>query len=81
MRWHLKLMIVMLAAFVGLTLATSQAQFQMGGAGGLGGPLRQGCSTQSVGVVRNKGVKKELRLTDEQLDKVDAAVWERLPRC
>ena len=82
MRWQLKMMTVLLAAFIGLALATSQAQFQIGGGGmgGIGALFGKDARPNPLVLMRNKGVKKELRLTDEQLDKADAAVWEALAK-
>jgi hypothetical protein len=72
MRWHCKAMIVAVMALVAVGLSTAQ-QPQFGGFGGFGkGP------TNPATLLQNESVKKELRLTDEQLAKIPDAVMKAL---
>jgi hypothetical protein len=75
MRWHFKVMLAVAFGFFGLDLAVGQLPTQLGPLGGLVGKDTQ---TDPLTLLRNSSVKKELRLTDNQAGKVDAAVWEAL---
>jgi hypothetical protein len=77
MRWHFKVLIVVVTAIVGLNLATTQAQLPLG-LGAMGGLLSKDARPDPLQLLHNASVKKELRLTEDQLNKVDAAVWEAL---
>jgi len=71
MRWYYKVGIAALLGFAVLQLAPGSAQQPLGGPGGKG-------HTDPLSLLRNTNVKKELRLTDEQLEKVNDAVWKAL---
>jgi len=73
---------IMLAAFVvaliGVNLATGQAQ-RGAGAGGFGrGGFGGGGALDPVSLVRMQQVRKELEITDEQMDKLPAALSKAL---
>src|SRR5439155_13460855 len=59
-------------AAVGLALA------QGGGGGGFGFGFGKGGNTNPVTLINREDVKKELKLTDEQLAKVPDALWTAL---
>jgi hypothetical protein len=77
MRWPVKVIITALFGFVALELAFGQLPTQLGGLGGLMGKDNR---TDPLTLLRNSGVKKELRLTDAQAAKIDDAVWEGLAK-
>jgi hypothetical protein len=79
MRWQFKVLILVILGFVGLDLATSRAQIPGGfGFGGLIG-VKDG-HTDPLGLLKRAEVKKELRIKPEQLEKIDAAIWEALAK-
>src|SRR5262249_34879351 len=74
MRWYFKVGIAVALGIAVLQLASGNAQQPLGGVGGLAGKGQ----TDPLTLLRNTSVKKELRLTDEQLEKVNDAVWKAL---
>ena len=70
MRWSFKAMVLAALAFVVVELSTAQQPAQTGGFG-------KGASNPAT-LIQNEGVKKELRLTDEQLAKVPDAIMKAL---
>src|SRR6266850_7228246 len=74
MRWYYKVGIAGLLGIIVLQLTPGNAQQPLGSVGGLVGKGQ----TDPLTLLRNTSVKKELRLTDEQLEKVNDAVWKAL---
>jgi hypothetical protein len=70
MRWYSKAMVLAALAFVVVELSTAQQPAQTGGFG-------KGASNPAT-LIQNESVKKELRLTDEQLAKVPDAIMKAL---
>lgn len=78
MRWQLKVMIAVLMGFGALELATNTGLTQIGGGGfggGFGGFGGGKATSDPFTLLRNNSVKKEIKFTDEQLAKLDAAMW------
>src|ERR1700733_12004267 len=73
MRWAFKAMVVVVLGLMALDLAVGQQVIQIPGMGGKGG-----IQFDPITLLRNAGVKKELRLTDDQTGKLDEAVWKAL---
>src|SRR5438105_1154280 len=71
MRWYYKVGVAGLLGVAVLQLAPGNAQQPLGGLTGKG-------QTDPLSLLRNTNVKKELRLTDDQLEKVNDAVWKAL---
>jgi hypothetical protein len=71
MRWHYKVMILVALGFVVVQLSTAQPPL-IGGMAGKGGP------SVTPSIFQNESVKKELKLTDEQLAKIPDAVMKAL---
>jgi hypothetical protein len=76
MRWQFKVMVVVALAFVAFEITQSQAQQFGGGFGGFG----KGQQNNPVSLLLNPAVKTELKLTDEQANKVNDAVWVALAK-
>jgi hypothetical protein len=74
MRWYFKVMLAVLLGLVALDVAAGQQFLQIGG--GFGGMGKGG--PDPLALLRNNSVKKELRLTDAQAEKVNEAVWKAL---
>jgi hypothetical protein len=70
MRWYFKAMVLAALGFVAVELSTAQQPAQPGGSG-------KGSSNPAT-LIQNESVKKELKLTDEQLAKVPAAIMKAL---
>jgi hypothetical protein len=64
-------------AFIGLPLAFGQLPFQIPGMAGL---TATDSRPNPQALLRNASVKKELRLTEDQTNKVDDAVWDGLSK-
>jgi hypothetical protein len=77
MRWQFKVMLVFVFGFFALEVALGQIPMQLGQLGGLMG---KDAKTDPLTLLHNASVKKELRLSEDQAVKVDAAVWDALAK-
>ncbi|HYV36416.1 MAG TPA: hypothetical protein VE988_11965 [Gemmataceae bacterium] len=75
MRWHFKVTIVLALGLALFGLAVAQQPLQIGNIRGL---FAKDGRSDPVGLLKNRDVKNELKLSDEQTQKVEEAIWKIL---
>ncbi|HYV36415.1 MAG TPA: hypothetical protein VE988_11960 [Gemmataceae bacterium] len=75
MRWQFKAMIIGAFSMGLYSLAVAQQPLQIGNIRGL---FSKDGRSDPIGLLKNRDVRLELKLTDEQMLKVEAAIWKML---